>query len=61
MKKDKPKTIKDFNKLNQNKEVLDQAYSKLFPEFKKPKQNLKKKEDIFEKKKKKIIKKKNIN
>jgi len=57
----KPKTIKDFIRKykNDDKESLDEAYNKLFPEFRKKKENKKKKEDIFLKKNKNI-KKKNI-
>ena len=63
MNQTRPKTIKDFikNMKNNDKESLDEAYNKLFPEFKKKKENKQKKEDIFQKKiKKKNMKKKNI-
>jgi len=66
----KPSTIKEFikNVKNNDKDSLDNAYNKMFPEFKKKKENKKKNEDIFMNKpnkkvkdKKKIsIKKKNI-
>ena len=62
----KPSTIKEFinNIKNNDKESLDNAYNKMFPEFKKKKENKKKNEDIFidkkVKDKKKNIKKKNI-
>ena len=73
----KPSTIKEFinNIKNNDKESLDNAYNKMFPEFKKKKENKKKNEDIFISKrsnsknpnkklkiniKKKNIKKKNI-
>ena len=53
----KPSTIKEFikNVKNNDKDSLDNAYNKMFPEFKKKKENKKKNEDIF-----KNIKKKNI-
>jgi len=65
----KPSTIKEFikNVKNNDKDSLDNAYNKMFPEFKKKKENKKKNEDIFMNKpnkkvkdKKKNIKKKNI-
>tara|TARA_A100001391_G_C4995688_1_gene259383 strand:- start:705 stop:908 length:204 start_codon:yes stop_codon:yes gene_type:complete len=63
----KPKTIKEFIRKykNNDKDSLDEAYNKLFPEFRKKKENKKKKEDIFDKnlikqKKNKNMKKKNI-
>jgi hypothetical protein len=69
----KPSTIKEFikNVKNNDKDSLDNAYNKMFPEFKKKKENKKKNEDIFiyktklicdkkVKDKKKNIKKKNI-
>ena len=45
----KPSTIKEFinNIKNNDTESLDNAYNKMFPEFKKKKENKKKNEDIF--------------